>query len=318
MAEKITSTGKIQGVIVLTLIIGLVGFAVWKNRNAFDSNAPTQRPYFEGRSRQGSSNTNQQTEDTASQLEKAEQEARLKAEQEKALQAEQQRLELEEQLKQQQEEQARLEQERAAQEQARREEEERRIAQAREEERERIRREVEKERAEREAQEQARRDAAAAKLLELMIQTVPVVQIQNVWVDYDIVENRQRGMVIHVKFKANNLLGTKCRIAAYFEYSDGKPLKDLNGDYATENGFVSVGNKFVPTYENSVYDDFDLFIPYRELHLGRGTHRLRFVVKAYRVADGHFFATSSYQYFSYSDEPEISPGILERSRRKKP
>ena len=284
MTGKTNPTGKIQGIIVLMLILGLIGFAVWKNRQSFEFNPPQQK----GKS---------EIPNISQQQEKADQEAKLKTELEKAQQAEQQRLAQEEQLKRAQGEQARLEQERTAQEQLRREEEDKRIAQARQEERESVLREVERERADREAQEKARREEAAAKLLE-QLKSLPYGQIQNIWIEENVSELSKQGLRIHVKFTVNNLQYKDCQIAAFFEFSSGKPLRDFNDLYKTTDGYVAVQEPFRPIYTNTSFEDVALFIPYEEMHLGPGKQDLRFMVKLYRVQDGYSFAQSSYYQFT--------------------
>lgn len=92
--------------------------------------------------------------------------------------------------------------------------------------------------------------------------------IKEIWVDhgaYD--EYNQKGMRIHLKFETEDLKGVEGQVIAYFFYDDETKIKDTNNRYSTPDGQVSVAKPFTPSYDNSTYNDFKLFMPYSELHL---------------------------------------------------
>ena len=60
---------------------------------------------------------------------------------------------------------------------------------------------------------------------------------------------------------------------------NGKPLKDSNDKFSTTGGNAAIHGDFTPTYQGSAYTDFQLFMPYDELHISRGKFDLKFVVK---------------------------------------
>lgn len=96
----------------------------------------------------------------------------------------------------------------------------------------------------------------------------PYGEITKIWVDYNVYNGgEEKGMMIHVAFNVNNMLGKEGKVCAYFYFSDGTALTDTNGRYDTTDGNVAVGKDFAPSYENSIYNDFHLFMPYSELHL---------------------------------------------------
>ncbi|OYP42989.1 zinc-ribbon domain-containing protein [Prevotella sp. P4-119] len=98
--------------------------------------------------------------------------------------------------------------------------------------------------------------------------TDPYGEIVKVWVDHSTYDDDgTKGMRIHIAFKAHNMLNKEGRVSAYFYYSDGTALTDTNGSYKTTDGDVAVGKDFCPSYENSDFRDFKLFMPYSELHL---------------------------------------------------
>lgn len=148
-------------------------------------------------------------------------------------------------------------------------------------ERDRIQREAdekiarERERAEREtAKEKAAREAAEAKRRELEA-LLPNGKINSVWTESAVVKGGALGLQIHLKFEVNNLKGFKVGAGAVFYKADGNELKDLNQSYTTTANQVYTGEDFEPSYVNSEYSDFVLFIPYEELHLEPGHHKLK-------------------------------------------
>lgn len=105
--------------------------------------------------------------------------------------------------------------------------------------------------------------------------------IDRLWADHNMQSRGRRGMVVHVAFAVSNLLDRPGRVAAHFYFSNWVALQDINGDYRTATGHVSVSRAFAAEYERTRYDDFELFMPYRELHLGPGNHSLTFSVSVW-------------------------------------
>ena len=111
-------------------------------------------------------------------------------------------------------------------------------------------------------------------------------KIDAVWIEHNIIQNNQKGMKIHVKFHIFNMLSLLGEIVAYFYTKPGfwkvaKPLKDENNSYCSMDGQVSVGSTFIPSYQNCVYSDYELFIPYPELHQPKGRHDLTFSIEIF-------------------------------------
>jgi hypothetical protein len=121
---------------------------------------------------------------------------------------------------------------------------------------------------------------------------------ESISVDYNVHEHNQYGMRIHVNLTVQNLKGAKCRAVAYFEFASGITLKDYNEKYRTTNGSVAVGTDLAPGYDNTVYNDLTLFMPYSELHLAKGQHHLRFKIDVYEQMGKAHFMKSQYVYFS--------------------
>ena len=94
----------------------------------------------------------------------------------------------------------------------------------------------------------------------------PSAKINRVWTEEDVYEDGIRGLRIHLNMNAYNLKSKQCRATAYFQTSSGTALIDTNNKYHTNNGKVSCGRNFTPGYDNSLYEDFAIFMPYDELH----------------------------------------------------
>ena len=106
-------------------------------------------------------------------------------------------------------------------------------------------------------------------------------QIEKVWVDYNAVQDNQNGIKIHVKFSVQGMQHKQGLCAAWFYYDSGEKLvlTEHNGAYTTASKQVSVADDFTPGYENTIYEDFVLFIPFSAFpRLGNGKFGFKFYV----------------------------------------
>ena len=129
----------------------------------------------------------------------------------------------------------------------------------------------------------------------------PEVRVEKIWVDHNQYQDSLKGMRIHVKFDVDNFKDTPGRVVAYFYKKNGDPLKDTNEKYNTTVGTVSTSRNFQPRYVNSVYNDFKLFIPYKELHMARGKHNLKFRIRIFNSGTWDVLSDASdWVHFTYS------------------
>ena len=108
-------------------------------------------------------------------------------------------------------------------------------------------------------------------------------------------------MKIHVKFSVNNMLNKQGVVSAWIHYENGNKLilTADNGAYTTPDKQVAVADRFSPTYVNSTYNDFVLFLPYNAIpNLGKGSHNLKFCVGIHHGSNQ--IATSEFQDFTIS------------------
>ena len=110
--------------------------------------------------------------------------------------------------------------------------------------------------------------------------------IQRMWVEHNVWWAGWQGMRIHAAFQIENGKGRKGELAAYFEFADGTRLQDFNGLYCTADGQVANHETFQPAYDQAMYNDFTLWLPYSELHLSNGWHQLQFHLVLFQQIGG--------------------------------
>ena len=98
--------------------------------------------------------------------------------------------------------------------------------------------------------------------------------IHKAWIEHNVYENGVKGMRVHVKFDAYNVLEHKVGIVLHFRNSTGEELKDYNGKYVDTGGKVAHSDNTTASYTNTTWNDFTLFFPYSELHISSGSKNI--------------------------------------------
>ena len=131
-------------------------------------------------------------------------------------------------------------------------------------------------------------------------------QINYARIDHNLFMGSEKGMVIHVGFDVQGMAGQHGKVAAYFNYWQGGPLKDFDRQYTSEDGHVSVGTDFMPNFDLTNYPDVQLFMPYRQLEMGPGVVSLMCQVVIWYTSSvvPQRLATSTWNQFYYEQ-----PGI---------
>lgn len=114
--------------------------------------------------------------------------------------------------------------------------------------------------------------------------------VKRVWLEHHVYQDGVKGMKIHVHFTVQGMQGEGGKCIAYFEYPKGSGLRDINGKYATTDGHVCCSKTFTPSYSNSEYSDFSLFIPVSELHLPAGENTIYADVEIYDTVRKKFLS----------------------------
>lgn len=130
--------------------------------------------------------------------------------------------------------------------------------------------------------------------------------------DHNVYDDDEKRMTISINFEVANLQDVDCRLVAYFSFLNGGKLfgfedGDFN-DFITKNGQVCVSRDFRAGYENTIYKDFGLFIPYDALNLDEGNHQCQFAIQMYVLGPSVFFFSEERSYrFRYNWRQEGSP-----------
>lgn len=108
------------------------------------------------------------------------------------------------------------------------------------------------------------------------------VQIAKVWLVYDENRGEKSGMEVHVKFLIQGFAHKVCKTNAWFYFSSEQ---------------FAVGKSFTPAYDNLLYDDFVLFMPYATFSgIDQGDHELMVRVGIFdeetQLAESDFFKFS--------------------------
>ncbi len=98
---------------------------------------------------------------------------------------------------------------------------------------------------------------------------------KDLWVDFDVNENGQKGMRIHAKFSVNNMKKVDGYLALYFEKKNGERLKSTNTNYRSSSGQLAVYKLITPAYDQTDFSDLSVFIPYSEFDLPSGRNELK-------------------------------------------
>lgn len=93
--------------------------------------------------------------------------------------------------------------------------------------------------------------------------------IKSVYVSNDADVDGEKGLSVKVSFDVSGMKGHNGRVSCYFYDTNGNALIDRNNRYHTSGtpSNVSSGEDIKPRYDNSTYTDFEIKIPYSELHL---------------------------------------------------
>lgn len=95
-------------------------------------------------------------------------------------------------------------------------------------------------------------------------------------VDYDITRDGRKGMMLHVKLdNVKGLKGVGCSVLVRIMDSADKYIMGDTAEYSDGEGNFEAVFGMKPAYDPAKYDDIQIFIPYSEISVGKGTHKLK-------------------------------------------
>lgn len=148
----------------------------------------------------------------------------------------------------------------------------------------------------------------AVCLFPLRQASAQTAKISKVWLEHGVYKNGVKGMNIHVKFTTDGLKNGKGCCLAYFEHPKGTGLKDKNNSYCTSGGKVCCSEDFSPSYTNSSYNDFKMFMPNDEIHMPPGENTIYISVRLYNRNTGKFLTPGYYVSFTGTNPSSPASG----------
>lgn len=135
-------------------------------------------------------------------------------------------------------------------------------------------------------------------------------KVKRTWLEHDVQKNGVLGINVHVSFSVEGMRGLTGKVVAFFDKPQGVGLKDTNGRYCNTQGNVCCSGQFTPSYDNSTFNDYTLFIPISELHMspGKQTYYCRvFLFYNGQLAHGEFVS------FTGTGGSSPSPSVAQNS-----
>lgn len=124
--------------------------------------------------------------------------------------------------------------------------------------------------------------------------------IDKIWIEHNKWHNDVKCMEIHAKLTTHFMDNEGGRLVALFECPQGIALKDVNNNYRTVDGQVSVGADFGSHYEHATYSDIVLIIPNKEIHAVQGKENYYIILGVYDYHQKKYIQFSDYTNFVMS------------------
>lgn len=99
-------------------------------------------------------------------------------------------------------------------------------------------------------------------------------KLKRMWIEYNVTEGAEKGMRIHVNYSVHGMKGVPSYLALYFAKESGDKLYSSKTGFKSADGQLALYKEMEPAYEDTVYDDSTLFLPYDEIDLTTGKYDL--------------------------------------------
>lgn len=97
-------------------------------------------------------------------------------------------------------------------------------------------------------------------------------KVKRTWIEHGVTRDDQKGMTVHTNFTIAGHKGKWGDIILFLKDANGNYVKAQDGSLSTNDGSVYFSGSFMPSYDKSEFYDYEIFVPYSELHLPEGTH----------------------------------------------
>jgi len=121
-------------------------------------------------------------------------------------------------------------------------------------------------------------------------------EIEKVWVDFNKIQNGQKGMIIHTQILTRKKQNKPVQVSVYFHHENGNKLMDKDGSYSTPDRQVAVSTKdLYSPYESTRFEDETVFMPINQFDLNqKGKHNLKFQIQLWNKEEGNNFVLDNY------------------------
>lgn len=137
--------------------------------------------------------------------------------------------------------------------------------------------------------------------------TARYINMTEAWISMDEEKDGELGIIIHIDFTVNGIKGEPVQVTSFIESPKGTCMRDTNGKYCDTGGYVATSNTIWAPYAETKYTDYQLFIPYMEIHPKKGTHTYYCNIRFYDQNRKKFLTEPSYIDFELNSEIEYQP-----------
>jgi hypothetical protein len=122
--------------------------------------------------------------------------------------------------------------------------------------------------------------------------------VNKVWIDYNVTQNKRRGMLIHISFEVTGLKNVDSKLTVRVRRDDNSFLSSTSS-FSNENGELELPFSMKPGYATTVYEDADIFLPYSEMVLRKGAWDLKLDIDL-NYEDGRIIDHLAYHEFEFT------------------
>jgi hypothetical protein len=132
----------------------------------------------------------------------------------------------------------------------------------------------------------------------------PSAVFKSCWLDYNVTEGGRKGMRIHVSFEVTGLKGVDAKVVARVQ-NEKEEFLTSNSSYSNSEGELETSYSIKPGYPTTEYEDADMFLPYSEIKIGKGSSNLKLDIDL-SYEDGELIQHMGIQEFEYT--PGVGAG----------
>lgn len=151
------------------------------------------------------------------------------------------------------------------------------------------------------------------------LQTIKqIAEIEKIWIEDNVIKDGEYGMNINAKIRVEGYKGKTVRMIAYFYDSDKQYLKGAIPGYKTSADEPCVGKDASVTYDNSHWDNFTLFMPYKALPTVKQGETYYIKIQIYDKEKKDFLIQKSTIYASFTGKAYKDTKVEQTAKTNNP